>query len=61
MIIQNAKLRGKEGLWNIVVKDGKFGLITQSLETTANEEVIDVGGSLVRHRSLNLTFTWTQH
>ena len=25
----------------------KFGLITQSLETTANEEVIDVGGSLV--------------
>ena len=33
MIIQNAKLRGKEGLWNIVVKDGKFERITQSLES----------------------------
>lgn len=61
MIIQNAKLRGKEGLWNIVVKDGKFGQITQSLETTANEEVIDVGARWSCHRSLNLTFTWTQH
>lgn len=47
MIIQNAKLRGKEGLWNIVVKDGKFERITQSLETTENEEILDVNGSLV--------------
>lgn len=47
MIIQNAKLRGKEGLWHIVVRDGKFEQITQTLETTTNDEVMDVNGALV--------------
>lgn len=29
MIIQNAKLRGKEGLWQLIIKDGVFHEITQ--------------------------------
>ncbi|MEX3712381.1 cytosine deaminase [Cytobacillus horneckiae] len=47
MIIQNAKLRGKEGLWHLVINDGQFETITQTLETTENEEIIDVNGALV--------------
>jgi len=48
MIIQNATLRGKEGLWHIVVKEGQFAAITQNLgEIDPNEEVMDVKGSLV--------------
>lgn len=45
MIIKNAKLRGKEGLWNIEVKDGKFTQIFGADDT--REEGIDVRGSLV--------------
>ncbi|MFD1780495.1 cytosine deaminase [Fredinandcohnia salidurans] len=48
MIIKNATLRGKEGLWHLVIKEGQFEKITQELgEVEANEEVIDVDGSLV--------------
>nr|WP_309100820.1 cytosine deaminase [Fredinandcohnia onubensis] len=48
MIIKNATLRGKEGLWHLVIKEGQFEEITQELgEIEANEEVIDVDGSLV--------------
>lgn len=48
MIIQNAKLRGQEGLWHIAVIDGKFATITQNIEELATDhEVIDVNGSLV--------------
>ncbi|MEK5445031.1 cytosine deaminase [Fredinandcohnia sp. FSL W7-1320] len=49
MIIKNATLRGKEGLWHLVIKEGQFEKITQEqlVETEANEEVIDVDGSLV--------------
>ncbi len=49
MIIKNATLRGKEGLWHLVIKEGQFEKITQEhlVEKEANEEVIDVGGSLV--------------
>lgn len=48
MIIKNATLRGKEGLWHLVIKEGQFEKITQELGgIEANEEVIDVGGSLV--------------
>lgn len=47
MIIKNAKLRGKEGLWKIVVTEGKISQITETTEETANHEIIDVGGSLV--------------
>jgi len=47
MIIQNAKLRAQEGLWNIVVQDGKFVSITESTLNAEGHEVIDVAGSLV--------------
>ncbi|MER1985759.1 MAG: cytosine deaminase [Solibacillus sp.] len=48
MIIQNAALRAQEGLWHILVVDGKFAKITQNVEELpAGEEVIDVNGSLV--------------
>nr|WP_304213581.1 cytosine deaminase [Fredinandcohnia onubensis] len=48
MIIKNATLRGKNGLWHLVIKEGQFEKITQELgEVEANEEVIDVDGSLV--------------
>lgn len=47
MIIKNAKLRGKDGLWHITVKEDKISQITQTFENTGNQEVIDVDGSLV--------------
>jgi len=49
LIIKNATLRGKEGLWHLVIKEGQFEKITkeQLVETETNEEVIDVDGSLV--------------
>lgn len=47
MIIKNAKLRGKDGLWNIIVLDGKISKITQTLSEVAGHEIIDVEGALV--------------
>ncbi|WP_313799982.1 cytosine deaminase [Cytobacillus sp.] len=47
MIIKQAKLRGKDGLWNIVVQDGKISRVTQTLEEVSGHEIIDVGGALV--------------
>ncbi|MED3550523.1 cytosine deaminase [Cytobacillus praedii] len=47
MIIKQAKLRGKDGFWNIVVQDGKISKVTQTLEEISGHEIIDVGGALV--------------
>ncbi|WP_152657198.1 cytosine deaminase [Oceanobacillus sp. CFH 90083] len=47
MIIKNAKLRGKDGLWHIVVENGKFNAVTQELPQSEAKEVIDVNGALV--------------
>ncbi|WP_057759835.1 cytosine deaminase [Cytobacillus praedii] len=47
MIIKQAKLRGKDGFWNIVVQDGKISKVTQTLEELSGHEIIDVGGALV--------------
>ncbi len=47
MIIKNAKLRGKEGLWQIKVNGGKIEKIATKIEVDANQELIDVDGSLV--------------
>lgn len=48
MIIKNATLRGKTGLWNIVIEDGKIAQISQELDVTAeNHEIIDAAGSLI--------------
>ncbi|MEH7444727.1 cytosine deaminase [Bacillus sp. JJ1122] len=47
MIIKNAKLRGRDGLWNIAIKAGKFDQITQNVIDETGQEVLDVEGSLV--------------
>jgi len=48
MIIKNATLRGKTGLWNIVMEDGKIASVTQASDLLSeNHEIIDAAGSLV--------------
>ncbi|HBZ08859.1 MAG TPA: cytosine deaminase [Bacillus bacterium] len=47
MIIQDANLRGKDGLWNIVIHDGKILDISQGAIEQTDQEVINVKGSLV--------------
>ncbi|WP_373894309.1 cytosine deaminase [Virgibacillus sp. CBA3643] len=47
MIIKNAKLRGKDGLWHLILEDGKFHKVTQTMGNVEGKEVIDVGGALV--------------
>lgn len=47
MIIQNAKLRGKDGLWNIVIHDNKIEEISQGAVEQTDQEILDVDGSLV--------------
>lgn len=47
MIIKNAKLRGKEGLWQLVIEKGNITTIDESGDHSENGQVIDVGGSLV--------------
>lgn len=49
MIIKNASLRGKEGLWHLIINDEQFEKITQNISEieTYDGEVIDVEGGLV--------------
>lgn len=49
MLISNAKLRGKNGLWNILIENRKILKVSKIEETmkVENEEVLDVNGSLV--------------
>ncbi|TCN23976.1 cytosine deaminase [Mesobacillus foraminis] len=47
MIIKNAKLRNKEGLWDILIEEGKIKQIGQQVEQNGYEEILDVSGSLV--------------
>ncbi|USG64903.1 cytosine deaminase [Brevibacillus ruminantium] len=46
MLIINAKLRGRDGLWQIAIHDGKITKIAPEI-TDASGEVLDVGGALV--------------
>ena len=46
MIIKNAKLRGKDELYSIVVKDGKIEEVSTQVDM-GGHEVIDVNGALV--------------
>jgi cytosine deaminase len=46
VIIKNAKLRGREGLWNIAIQDGKIHSLTQG-ESNGSQEILDAAGSLV--------------
>ncbi|MEG0444178.1 MAG: cytosine deaminase [Carnobacterium sp.] len=48
MIIQNAALRGKKGLWQITIEEGKFTSIKPQPEATEKTtDILDVNGSLV--------------
>ncbi|PLT29579.1 cytosine deaminase [Peribacillus deserti] len=47
MIIKNAKLRDKEGLWQVLIEEGKFKKIAQTLEHSSGQQIMDVQGSLV--------------
>ena len=47
MIITNAKLRNREGLWQIQIKEGKIERIAQSIEANREDQIMDVQGNLV--------------
>lgn len=48
MIIQNAALKGKKGLWQITIEDGMFTRIEPQLEVVEKiNDVLNVNGSLV--------------
>ncbi|PAF23126.1 cytosine deaminase [Terribacillus saccharophilus] len=47
MIITNAKLRNREGLWQIQITEGKIERIAQSIEANRDEQIMDVQGNLV--------------
>lgn len=47
MIIKNAKLRNRDGLWQILIESGKIEKITQTIENNHDQQIIDVEGSLV--------------
>ncbi|MEN8701805.1 cytosine deaminase [Bacillus infantis] len=47
MLIKNAKLRGKDGLWNITVRDEKISELSQGDVSDWQGEELDVKGALV--------------
>lgn len=47
MLIKNAYIRGREGRWDIKIKDGKFSEIAASIEAEAGEEIIDCTDKMV--------------
>jgi cytosine/creatinine deaminase len=47
MIIKNAKLRNRDGLWQILIEAGEFKKIEREVNPGGGHEVIDAGGSLV--------------
>lgn len=47
MLIKNANIRGREGKWDIKIKDGKFNEISASIEPENGEEIIDAAGKMV--------------
>ncbi|MGN7286689.1 cytosine deaminase [Shouchella rhizosphaerae] len=46
MMIKQAALRGKDGLWDIWLKDGKIAKIAQNIEAEG-EQIIEADGNLV--------------
>ncbi len=47
MIIKNAALRNKEGLWQILIQAGKIEKISREIQNSSGHETIDVQGNLV--------------
>jgi cytosine deaminase len=46
MLIKNAQLRGRAGLWQILIQDGMISKIDRTLDVE-QDEVLDVNGSLI--------------
>lgn len=47
ILIKNAKLRNKDQLQSILIKDGKFKTIGENIDVPADAEVIDAEGNMV--------------
>lgn len=47
MIIQNAKIRNKDGLWQILIEAGRIEKIAQIIEEGSGQQILDVKGCLV--------------
>ncbi|MFC3041155.1 cytosine deaminase [Virgibacillus xinjiangensis] len=47
MIIKNASLKGREGLWDVEIVNGKFGQIQQATDDNWEGDTLDVKGSLL--------------
>src|SRR5690625_2231591 len=47
MIIKNANLRGREGRWVILIREGQIGKIGHNQAAETDEEIIEAEGSLV--------------
>ncbi|MEB1808814.1 MAG: cytosine deaminase [Bacillaceae bacterium] len=46
MLVKNAKLRGRDGLWQILIEDNQFKMISENVEGYEGE-ILDVEGNLV--------------
>lgn len=46
MLVKDAKLRGREGLWQIQIENGVFKKIAKSIES-GDKEILDADGKLV--------------
>lgn len=46
MLVKNAKLRGQEGLWDLLIQNGEFVRIGKGLEAP-QAEILDLGGNLL--------------
>lgn len=46
MLVKNAKLRGRDGLWQILIEDNQFKMISENVEGY-DGEILDVEGNLV--------------
>ncbi|WP_409303415.1 cytosine deaminase [Peribacillus sp. SCS-155] len=47
MIIKNAKLRNREGLWQILIEDGEIKRVANQIDIMEGQEVMDVDGKIV--------------
>ena len=47
MLIKNANIHGREGIWDIKIENGKFSKIGNALTADNGEEIIDASGKMV--------------
>ncbi|MDT8899801.1 cytosine deaminase [Anaeroselena agilis] len=46
MLVKNARLRGKEGLWQLLIRGGRFAAVAPQV-ASEGEEIVDAAGRLV--------------